>query len=638
MKVLRKTTSLVVRLRSSLIIVLCSMLFLWAATFSQLNSVQERRSDLVDRSLPILFATHRLVTTLGLEAEQIAALGDVDLREDFHEIRAQHLEVTLRFRDQISDLERLTVSESAIISEASRVLQDITDQMIDIQIARHDMWAKNEVLLSALSTLFDEMVQEIEVHRLDVLSALQADLDRGNTAADYRQIIDAHVDQFNAIVALSLTIESMKDVTDQIGSSPQAVLNGQEVQELSLDMRVVAQLLAQLTDLEVRQRLAQDLLLARGLISAPDGLIANATTQNDLQKELEIAINEHRKAISGINETIEGTLASVNQDTLAAGLQLDRSISIAYTLIMLVTILLGVGLVAMLYGLIERQLNRRIQALIASVRRIAEGDFYGPVPVRGSDELGEIGASLREFQKTAQALVRTNTDLESFAYAASHDLQSPLQAISNLAEWTLEDARDELSEPNIEKLEMLLGRTRRITNLLGDLLSYALIQPENDESAPFDLVSEVKALADLIDPENVATITFGEVVPLVETYPVPMRQVLQNLISNAIKHNDRECCQIVISSSFSDGLLSIEVADDGPGIPKEYQSRIFKLFESLRSRDDVEGSGIGLALVHKLANRYGGAVEVFSDPEKERGTRFRVTTRAVEIALQPLVA
>ncbi|WP_405117484.1 ATP-binding protein [Phaeobacter sp. BS23] len=107
-------------------------------------------------------------------------------------------------------------------------------------------------------------------------------------------------------------------------------------------------------------------------------------------------------------------------------------------------------------------------------------------------------------------------------------------------------------------------------------------------------------------------------------YLTPLKTILINLVSNASKHHDRSSGTIRISSERYPNYVEITVADDGPGIPKQYQDQIFVLFQTLKSRDEVEGSGLGLALVQKLARSLGGSVSVVSNPDVARGTVFTV--------------
>jgi signal transduction histidine kinase len=109
--------------------------------------------------------------------------------------------------------------------------------------------------------------------------------------------------------------------------------------------------------------------------------------------------------------------------------------------------------------------------------------------------------------------------------------------------------------------------------------------------------------------------------PVVRTYRAPIRELVLNLVDNALKHHDRETGRIEVRCARVRGAIVCTVADDGPGIPGEHRGRVFDMFQTLRPRDDVEGSGIGLAFVKKLVETQGGRVEII-DRGTERGTKI----------------
>jgi signal transduction histidine kinase len=115
----------------------------------------------------------------------------------------------------------------------------------------------------------------------------------------------------------------------------------------------------------------------------------------------------------------------------------------------------------------------------------------------------------------------------------------------------------------------------------------------------------------------------GDYLPEFETLATPFEQILRNLFSNAIKHHDRDLGVVRLECQAIDNqFFEFSVSDDGPGIPVRFQERVFGMFQTLKSRDELEGSGMGLALIKKLVETYGGTIKVFSDG---RGCRFTFT-------------
>ena len=216
-----------------------------------------------------------------------------------------------------------------------------------------------------------------------------------------------------------------------------------------------------------------------------------------------------------------------------------------------------------------------------------------------------------QLEEKNNELQKVNEDLNEFAYIASHDLRSPLNSIQNLVTWIKEDNEDILPEDSRKHLEQVRQRTTRLMQLLDDLLIYARASRKNEvieETNVKQLITDVFKLNDQSDVQ----LTAAEDLPKFITARVPLEQVFRNLIQNAVKHNDKEQCQITVEVQDLETWYEFSIADNGPGIPEQYQTTIFKMFEMLQSRDKVEGSGMGLALVKKIVENYGGKVWVKS--------------------------
>jgi PAS domain S-box-containing protein len=207
----------------------------------------------------------------------------------------------------------------------------------------------------------------------------------------------------------------------------------------------------------------------------------------------------------------------------------------------------------------------------------------------------------------AQDLLRSNEELEQFAYVASHDLKAPLRGIENLVSWIEEDLESSLTGDTRTNMDLLKSRVRRLESLLDDLLAYSRAGRGDTASDLVDTKELVGEIALLVSPPPGFSIVGGETLPTLQTARVPLTQVVQNLISNAIKHHDRpENGHVWIEALTLPHAVEFTVTDDGPGIPERFRERVFGMFQTLKPRDEVEGSGMGLAIVKKLIERQGG--------------------------------
>ena len=229
---------------------------------------------------------------------------------------------------------------------------------------------------------------------------------------------------------------------------------------------------------------------------------------------------------------------------------------------------------------------------------------------------------LRVAERTTQ-LERSNRELEKFAYVASHDLRSPLRAIGLLAEWLEDDVQTGRREETSEHVRLLRGRVQRLDRLLSDLLEYARAGCGSGDKV--EKVDSARLLAEVIELSAVPkgfVVTAGSTMPILETPVVPLQQVFMNLIGNAIKHHDRTTGCVTFSAREVGAYWQFSVADDGPGILPRFHQQAFEMFQTLKPRDAVEGSGMGLALVKKVVESSGGEIALESSG---RGSTFRFT-------------
>jgi PAS domain S-box-containing protein len=230
-----------------------------------------------------------------------------------------------------------------------------------------------------------------------------------------------------------------------------------------------------------------------------------------------------------------------------------------------------------------------------------------------------------ERERLIEALASSNRELDEFAFVASHDLKAPLRVIDNASMWLAEDLADRLDDESRENLGLLRSRVRRMDRLLDDLLEYSRIGRKSNEQwrevvTGAQLRDDVMALVPLRDGFHV---TFDPSFNAISAARMPLQQILINLIGNALKHHDLEQGEIVVTAEAREKTYLIRVIDDGPGIPDEYREQIFKMFQTLRPRDRVEGSGMGLAIVRKHVDVLGMSLSV--ERAGARGSIFEFT-------------
>jgi len=235
-------------------------------------------------------------------------------------------------------------------------------------------------------------------------------------------------------------------------------------------------------------------------------------------------------------------------------------------------------------------------------------------------ELEELNTQL---QDAVHELSRSNTELQDFAHITAHDLKSPLRAVGSLAGLTLKKDADKLDEQGRERLNVLVGRVKRMSRLVDGILQYSEIGHVTTARNTVDLNEALTDAIAAIAPPKHVRITVEGPLPSLVCERVRMAQVFQNLLGNAVKYADKPKVLITVRCSDEGRFWKVEVADNGPGIKQEYFEKIFRIFQTLAPRDRVESTGVGLTVVRKIVEMYGGRIWVES--ELGKGSSFFFT-------------
>jgi signal transduction histidine kinase/FixJ family two-component response regulator len=231
-------------------------------------------------------------------------------------------------------------------------------------------------------------------------------------------------------------------------------------------------------------------------------------------------------------------------------------------------------------------------------------------------------ANLRLSQST-NLLEDRNQELDDFSHIASHDLQAPLRGISNLADWLVSDLEGKLPIENQQQLQLIQSRVIQMNTLINGLLQYARVGRESIDYVEINLSNLIAEVIELLDPPTGFELKFPPDLPTIETQVLLLKQVLTNLIGNAIKYHNRPNGKVEILVEDYESCLHFKVVDDGLGIAPENHKKIFSIFQTLVSREDLKGTGIGLTIVKKIVESRGGSVWVES--ELGRGSTFSFT-------------
>lgn len=233
--------------------------------------------------------------------------------------------------------------------------------------------------------------------------------------------------------------------------------------------------------------------------------------------------------------------------------------------------------------------------------------------INGEHKVIATIVDMREKSKIINELKRSNEELDSFAYIASHDLKAPLRGIVQLSDWIIEDIGHNKMADVLHNLGMLKTRALRLEHLLADLLEYSRAGKIQGESSIVNIKAMLLDIFELLNPPSTFSLEIETTIDTIETIHMPLHLIFRNLMDNAIKHHDKETGIINIKISEHTDNYEFIFSDNGPGIKTEFQEQVFEVFRTLKPRDEVEGSGMGLSIIKKTLAHYEQDIRLISD-------------------------
>lgn len=237
--------------------------------------------------------------------------------------------------------------------------------------------------------------------------------------------------------------------------------------------------------------------------------------------------------------------------------------------------------------------------------------------------LKELNSKL---EKRAFELEQSNAELERFAYVASHDLQEPLRMVSSFLQLFEKKYKNQIDETADKYIHFAVDGAERMKRLIQDLLKYSRAGRSQDELGSTDMNQVAAEVVTTFEPEireRNATIKTGHLPVLPRTRKVQMVQLLQNIISNALKYNNSKNPLIQIDATETEDHWQITIKDNGIGFDEKYADKVFMIFQRLHHKEEFSGTGIGLAICKKIMELHGGQIRVESEPGK--GSIFYLT-------------
>lgn len=220
----------------------------------------------------------------------------------------------------------------------------------------------------------------------------------------------------------------------------------------------------------------------------------------------------------------------------------------------------------------------------------------------------------KKLAKLIEDLKSANKELKDFAYVVSHDLKAPLRAIKTLADWLVTDYTDKLDQDGKEQIDLLISRVDRMHKLIDGVLQYSRIGRKKDTPVYIDLNDLMPQIIDSLAPPDNIKIEIKNNLPAIFAEKSGIFRIFQNLLSNAVKYMDKTSGHIEVVSFEQQNYWKFAVTDNGPGIEPKNFEKIFQIFQTLTPKDQNESTGVGLTIVKKIIETYGGRIWVEARP------------------------
>ncbi len=228
-----------------------------------------------------------------------------------------------------------------------------------------------------------------------------------------------------------------------------------------------------------------------------------------------------------------------------------------------------------------------------------------------------------EKEQLVKDLESSNKGLQEYAHIVSHDLKSPLRSISALTTWMYEDYKDKLDDNGVYNLKMMQDKVESMDKLIDGILKYSTIKSDNLDNSIVDVNEVVQEIKDIIFIPDHVTVKTANTLPTIYADRTKIHQLIQNFLSNAVVHIEREKGLVEVGCVDRDTHWEFSIKDNGVGIPKEYHEKIFKIFQSIGNKE--RSTGIGLSIVKKIIDLYEG--KVWLESEIGVGTTFFFTLK-----------
>jgi signal transduction histidine kinase len=356
------------------------------------------------------------------------------------------------------------------------------------------------------------------------------------------------------------------------------------------------------------------------------------------QEELKKGIMVFTNLLDYRNKRVVASVLPINKTDWKIMTKIDSNETLAYmeklrrmAIIASVSITFGVSILIYLFAYF---FVKPINDLAAAAEEISQGNLNKRVEIKNKNELGVLASSFnkmtnslvaaqKDLQNKLNELNRSNNALDRFAHVVSHDIKAPLNSIEGLTNLLKLELKGKISDAEMELVMKIHEQSRKTKEMIKGILQFAELKVQKGTTEHIDLNEVIENIrGTLMIPAHIKLLV-TERLPILTIEKVLIYQVFQNLISNAIKYIDKPEGLIRITVATENGFYKFSISDNGPGIEKEYQSKIFDIFNTGQSSKGYDNTGIGLSIVKSIIEEKKGSI--WLESIRGEGTTFYFT-------------
>lgn len=614
-----------------------------------LKSLSQTQKEALQEIYPSVSNAQSLSLEVSKLVLVLSTLSELDTKEelDLKERAISRQQLTLRLLEQEAKTKVYSREFAAILLEQTKALDQDINQLFEIARKNNVLSGVLDQEINKLARTAEELIEiskgiqaQYGENLIEIAQEIDVAIDNNDNALSkelYDQFVDLNLGVLDAVSDIRFRFETVRQEIFQLDDARSQEGMQSLRANIFLNLRIITNKIVRVKSKNIQNRIARKLYkLSNDLISGNNAFeILNKILKNKNKiKNLNIfAASKSEKISSNVDDFVIkiNKLMEINIKKLD-----NKTYDIFYKLILIAALALIISIVIYVFY-INNNILYRIAGVISATRSVTNGNFLNPISISGNDEITELEVAVEgfrlnalrlseaelELKNYADDLKRSNQDLEQFAYVTSHDLRAPLRGLDALSDWIIDDMEEGNNNEVRENVLRLKARISRMDSLLSGILQYSRAGHGSETKTTFELKPIVQGIFNDLNTENTFSLEFVSDLETIWVESTFFHQILGNLITNAVKHHEKLKGRIRLELSLDGPNYKLFVEDDGPGIPENMRERIFKIFQTLKPRDELEASGIGLALVKRIVDRQRGRVLV-SESSKLGGAKFIV--------------